>query len=69
VAREEVFDKTTENFIPYFRLFTSLMKKLRKVVFPMGKPWEKEDQKLYSQMREILLEAMDNPDVKAGWTG
>jgi hypothetical protein len=69
VAREEVFNKTMESFTPYFQPFVPLMQKLRRVVFPMGKPWEKEDRRLYSQMREILREAMDDEGVKAEWMG
>jgi hypothetical protein len=69
VAREEVFNKTMKNFTPYFQPFVPLMKKLRRVCFPMGKPWEKEDRKLYSQMKEILREVMDNPDLKGHWKG
>jgi hypothetical protein len=68
VAREEVFEKTMENFTPYFQPLVSLMKELRRVVFPMSKPWEKEDRKLYSRMKEILREAMNDPNVKAEWT-
>jgi hypothetical protein len=69
VAREQVFNKTTENFTPYFQPFVPLMKKLRRIIFPMGKPWENEDKKLYSQMREILRKAMEDLDVMAEWTG
>jgi hypothetical protein len=43
------------------------MKKLRRVCFPIGKPWEKEDRKLYSQMKETLREVMDEPDLKGDW--
>jgi hypothetical protein len=45
------------------------MKKLRRVCFPMGKPWEKKDRKLYLQMKEILREVTDDPDLKGDWKG
>ncbi|KAK0612373.1 hypothetical protein B0T17DRAFT_610577 [Bombardia bombarda] len=31
-----------------------LLNRLRKIVFPQGKPWNGDDEKLYSQMREFL---------------
>jgi hypothetical protein len=65
MAREEVFDKIIENFTSYCQPFVSLMKKLRKVVFPRGKPWKEEDRRLYSQMKEVLRKAMEDPEVVA----
>lgn len=34
-----------------------------------SRPWEKEDRKLYSQMKEILREVMDDLDLKGDWKG
>jgi hypothetical protein len=34
-------------------------------MFPNGESWEPEDESLYSQMRQILLEAQDDPLVAA----
>ncbi|KAH7037972.1 uncharacterized protein B0I36DRAFT_315190 [Microdochium trichocladiopsis] len=33
----------------------SRLNELRKVVFPKDRPWEREDEKLYSRMIETLL--------------
>ncbi|KAK0628117.1 hypothetical protein B0T17DRAFT_491041 [Bombardia bombarda] len=55
VAKEAIFMKTiTDNFTPYCEPLIPLSNKLRKVVFPRDRPWEREDEKLYSQMRETL---------------
>ncbi|KAK0610050.1 hypothetical protein B0T17DRAFT_593872 [Bombardia bombarda] len=55
VAKEAIFMKTiTDNFTPYYEPLIPLLNRLRKIVFPKDKPWEQEDEKLYSRMREIL---------------
>ena len=55
VAKEAIFMKTvTDNFTPYYKPLIPLLNKLRKLVFPKDKPWEQEDKKLYSRMRETL---------------
>ena len=55
VVTEPIFMKTiNDNFTPYHQSLIPLLNRLRKTVFPRDKPWEKEDEKLYSQMREIL---------------
>ncbi|KAK3384287.1 hypothetical protein B0T24DRAFT_516412, partial [Lasiosphaeria ovina] len=55
VAKESLFMKTmTDNFTPYYEPLIPLLNRLRKIVFPKGGPWEREDEKLYSRMREIL---------------
>ncbi|KAK3367307.1 hypothetical protein B0T24DRAFT_387668 [Lasiosphaeria ovina] len=60
VTKESLFMKTmTDNFTPYYAPLIPLLNRLRKVVFPKDKPWEREDEKLYSQMRGILQEGMD----------
>ncbi|KAH6705767.1 hypothetical protein EV126DRAFT_457884 [Verticillium dahliae] len=39
--------------------------RLRKVVFPNGRRWEREDTGLYSQIRKIIAEARKDPKVLA----
>jgi hypothetical protein len=70
VSEERHFIKTvTEYFTPYFRPLIPWVNRLRKRVFPDGKTREKEDQELYSQMREILRKAKEDPDLKGDWKG
>jgi hypothetical protein len=59
----------SEDFTPYYKPLIPLVKKLRRLVFPNGERWGKDDPNLYSRMREVLRKAMDDHDVKAGWTG
>ncbi|KAH8749209.1 hypothetical protein F5883DRAFT_622190 [Diaporthe sp. PMI_573] len=55
VAKESIFMKTiTDNFTPYYAPLIPLLNRLRKAVFPKDKPWEREDDKLYTRMRDIL---------------
>jgi hypothetical protein len=43
------FMKTiTDNFTAYHKPVIPLVNRLRKIVFPRDKPWEREDEKLYS---------------------
>jgi hypothetical protein len=35
----------TDNFLAYYHRLISLMHKLRKIVFPRGKPWEQGDER------------------------
>ena len=55
VAVENVFMKTiTDNFTPYYKPLIPFLNGLRKIVFPRDRPWEEEDEELYSRMREIF---------------
>ncbi|KAH6988793.1 serine/threonine-protein kinase Sgk2 [Ilyonectria sp. MPI-CAGE-AT-0026] len=55
VAKEAIFMKTiTDNFTLYYEPLIPLLNGMRKIVFPKDKPWEREDEKLFSRMREIL---------------
>jgi hypothetical protein len=55
VAKEAIFMKTIAyNFTQYYEPLIPLLNGLRKMVFPGDKPWEREDERLYSRMREIL---------------
>ena len=51
-------------FIEYYKLLAFWANRFRKVIFPNKKRWEKENLKLYLQMRDILRNAMEDPDVK-----
>jgi hypothetical protein len=58
VSDEDIFRKTTDEFFTkYYRPLVPWVNKLRKVVFPGGGRWKREDSGLYMQMREILVEA------------
>ncbi|KAH8742256.1 hypothetical protein F5883DRAFT_674415 [Diaporthe sp. PMI_573] len=59
VAKEAIFIKTiTDNFTPYYQPLIPLLGRLRKMVFPGGGPWEREDDGLYSRMREALRDEL-----------
>jgi hypothetical protein len=67
VAHEGDFIKTLEeNFTSYYRSLIPWTNRLRKVTFPNGGRWEKEDGGLYSRIREILLEATKDASVRGG---
>ncbi|KAL2259661.1 hypothetical protein VTK26DRAFT_6555 [Humicola hyalothermophila] len=58
VSDEGIFRKTTEDFFTnYYRPLVPWVNELRKVVFPGGGRWRREDSGLYTRMREILDEA------------
>jgi hypothetical protein len=54
-----------EYFTPYYQSPIPWVNKLRRVVFPDGKRWKKLDPSLYSNMKEILQVAQDDPKVSA----
>lgn len=61
VAMESVFMRTiTDHFTPYYAPLVGLLNRLRKVVFPKGESWEREDERLYSRMRDVLQEWKDS---------
>lgn len=49
---------TTDNFTSYYEALIPWVNRLRKEIFPMDKPWEKEDQGLYQRFREILSKSL-----------
>jgi hypothetical protein len=64
VAKEAIFLRVmTDNSTHYYLPLIPWINRLRKAVFPMDKPWEKDDENLYSQMKEILHEAQKDPKV------
>ena len=64
VDHERHFLETiTEHFTPYYRPLVPWVNRLRRVVFPMDKPWERDDKELYSQMKAVLEKARIDPEV------
>ncbi|KAF5126255.1 hypothetical protein E5D57_010951 [Metarhizium anisopliae] len=58
VSDERDFLNTAEeNFTSHYRCLIPWINSLRKVVFPNGRRWEREDSQLYSSMQNILREA------------
>ncbi|RYN85705.1 hypothetical protein AA0119_g13200 [Alternaria tenuissima] len=58
VSTERHFlNRITKAFTPYYRPLIPHVNRLRRAVFPMDKPWEKEDTILYTRMKEILRTA------------
>ncbi|EXK77771.1 hypothetical protein FOQG_17540 [Fusarium oxysporum f. sp. raphani 54005] len=53
------------NFTSYYQPLIPWINRLRKVVFPNGGRWERQDSELYNWMREILQEAEKDPRVLA----
>lgn len=53
MAKEAIFIKTiADNFTPYYAPLIPLLNRLRKVIFPKDKPWEREDEKLYARIKD-----------------
>ncbi|KAB5513466.1 hypothetical protein GE09DRAFT_1013846 [Coniochaeta sp. 2T2.1] len=66
ISDEGDFIKAVEkNFTPYYKPMVPWVNKLRKVVFPNGRRWEREDSGLYSRMRGILEETRKDPRISA----
>ncbi|KAF3346064.1 mRNA export factor rsm1 [Verticillium dahliae VDG2] len=64
VAKEGMFMETaTDHFTPYYKPLIPWVNRLRRQVFPMDKPWEREDMGLYSVFRTNLLDAQEDPKV------
>ena len=63
VADGEVFTMAiTDDPTPYYEPLIPLLNGLRKIVFPGGRRWTREDEKLYPRMREILRK--ESKDLK-----
>ncbi|KAI1112299.1 hypothetical protein F5Y14DRAFT_463577 [Nemania sp. NC0429] len=52
-------------FTPYYKPLIPWVDKLRKVVFPSDRSWQREDETLYFRMKEILRDAQNCPLVTA----
>lgn len=60
VLEEDKFRKEVEgNVTTYCKPLIPCIEELRKVVFPKGKQWLKEDRQLYSRMKSILQHTLD----------
>jgi hypothetical protein len=61
VAHEGDFLKlASENFGEYYQPLKAWVNRLRKVLFPNGGRWEKENQMLASQMKDVLQAAVED---------
>lgn len=66
VAHEGDFKRMVDdNFTPYHKPMAPWVNRLRKIVFPNGGRWEREDRELPSRMKDILRQAQNNPEVLA----
>ncbi|KAI5859479.1 hypothetical protein GGS23DRAFT_607519 [Durotheca rogersii] len=64
VTHEGDFIERVESaFTPYFQPLVPWVNQLRRVVFPNSGRWEREDEALYSRMREVLRQAREDPNV------
>jgi hypothetical protein len=63
VYESDFIKNITESFTPYYQPLVPWVNRLRKVVFPEGKRRGKKDRMLYSQMKEVLRKAQDDPNV------
>lgn len=67
ISDEGDFIKTAgANFTSYYQPLIPWVDRLRKVVFPNGRRWEKEENRLYSRMNDILREALEEQEAVAG---
>ena len=66
VAHESYFIKSAEGtFTPYYQSLIPWVNRLRKVVFPNGRTFERDDPELYYRMKEVLRKAQEDPKVLA----
>jgi hypothetical protein len=64
IGDEGLFVKTmVASVTSYFKPLIRWINKLRTIVFPNDKKWKIEDESLYDRMREVLCEAMEDPEV------
>ncbi|PYI35723.1 hypothetical protein BP00DRAFT_218463 [Aspergillus indologenus CBS 114.80] len=65
VAKESIFLKiATDNFTPHYETLIPWVNRLRKEVFPLDKPWEKEDLRLYERFQTVLSQARKDPSIQ-----
>jgi hypothetical protein len=66
VSHEGDFIRSAEeNFTRHYQPLIPWINRLRKVVFPNGGRWERQDEGLYTRMREIIGKAQKDPKVSA----
>ncbi|UKZ79444.1 hypothetical protein TrVFT333_007199 [Trichoderma virens FT-333] len=59
----QFLDDAKRDFTEYYLPLLPWVNKLRKVVFPNGKPWTEPDEGLYARMKGILREARESQDL------
>ncbi|KAI1362296.1 hypothetical protein F5Y08DRAFT_341741 [Xylaria arbuscula] len=60
---KDFINKADGYFTDYYKPLIPWVDKLRRVVFPNGRRWQQADETLYSQMRQILNNAQNDPQV------
>ena len=64
VAHEGDFVRMVdEHFTEFYKPLAPWVNRLRKVVFPNGGRWEKEDKELYSRLKTTLRDACKDPKI------
>lgn len=65
VAKESIFLKVaTDNFTSHYEALIPWVNRLRKEVFPLDKPWEKEDLSLYDRFQTVLSQAQRDLSIQ-----
>lgn len=65
IADEDVFLTVVDDyFTPYYQPLSLWVNRLRRIVFPNGGRWKKANLKLGSEMRKVLQDAQEDPQVK-----
>ena len=66
VFDRSIFLETAKKFFtPYYRPLIPCMERLRKIFFDENQKWQKGDEQVYSQMRQVLQKAMKDSRVLA----
>ncbi|KAI9856816.1 MAG: hypothetical protein M1813_008753 [Trichoglossum hirsutum] len=60
VHEGDFIKKVSQNFTPYHQPLIPWVNRLRRVVFPEGKRWERKEPTLYSQMKAVLEKARED---------
>ncbi|KAI9766861.1 MAG: hypothetical protein M1839_004748 [Geoglossum umbratile] len=69
IADESHFlEMIRKHFTSYYQSLVPWINRLRRVVFPMDKPWKREDKELYSQIQAVLEKARSDSEVSAEYT-
>ena len=63
VVEEERFSKAIASFTPSCRPLASCVRELRRYIFPNGKRWLGENKELYSQIKAVLDNAREDPEL------
>ncbi|KKZ66871.1 hypothetical protein EMCG_07477 [[Emmonsia] crescens] len=64
IAAEDVFLKTmNDNITVYYQSLSPWVNRLRRIVFPNNGRWKTPDPELYSEMKRVLQNAQNDPEV------